>query len=281
LTKIGDVCNVAEEKTKKGRMIMKKVLVILAILVVAVPAMASVTITATQRAGTKIVDIGYTVTGEPNYMRAIAIDITASDQTITDINNYFVGECNATKQGYGIFPGNIAINAQGVVTSYGTPVAPAADPCALGGLGTQGITVEMGSLYTGSLHPANSGILFSITTADCTTLSFSVNAKRGGVVMENVANPSVTLPTPLVMVCAQAAICKGDFDLDGAVTLDDLAQMVASLDVAAADEYAYVCPEFCPGDFDGDGAVTLDDLAQMVASLDLAAADEYAYVCPE
>jgi hypothetical protein len=278
-------------------MIMKKSLVILAILMTAVPAMATVTLTATQEAMpspctvTGLVDISY-VNTEPNYVRAFALDITVDgDGNITDINNYFVGECNSTKKGYGIFPGTIAINASGVVTSYGTPVAPAADPCALAGLGHKGITIEMGSLYTGSLHPANSGLLCKLyvsTSAGC-NLHVALNAKRGGVVLENPAlTASVSLPATLsVVACAGTTtpVCLGDFDLDGWITTDDLSTMMGQMRAAGvANDYSFQCPDapaICPGDFDGDGWVTTDDLSTMMGEMRAAGVlNDYSFQCP-
>jgi hypothetical protein len=50
----------------------------------------------------------------------------------------------STNPSFTIYPGTILIDMGGNVTDYGTPVAPSIDPDTLGGLGTSGVTLEMG-----------------------------------------------------------------------------------------------------------------------------------------
>ena len=64
------------------------------------------------------------------------------------------------------------------------------DPNALGGLGTSGITIEMGALYyptdDGSLNaPLNQGTLFTLTLSDAANLTIKLNNARGGIVLTN------------------------------------------------------------------------------------------------
>ena len=118
---------------------MKKIVLAMAVLALAVPAWAGVTITATDEGG-GVVAISYT--SDAN-VSAFGLDITVSDGNIIAISDYNVGESNSVSKGYGIFPGGIVI-VGGSVTDYNTPVADVNAPGALGGLGTSGITIEMG-----------------------------------------------------------------------------------------------------------------------------------------
>ncbi len=69
-------------------------------------------------------------------------------------------------------------------------MAPPDDPNALGGLGTSGITIEMGALYyptdDGSVNaPLNQGTLFTLTLSDAANLTIKLNDARGGIVLTN------------------------------------------------------------------------------------------------
>jgi len=165
----------------------------LAVVLLAAPAWADVTITVTKISDTKVA-IGYDATSElPELVRAFALDLTVTDGNIVDINDYAVGDDN---HGYGIFPGNFSLyitvnGTTGKVDSWDdpnyTPVAPADDPGALGGLDTNGITVEMGSLYDTNA-PAAIGVLCTVTvSAGTKKLCVRGNAIRGNIVMEDAA----------------------------------------------------------------------------------------------
>ena len=168
---------------------MKKMFIILALVAVAcAPAMAAVTITCTRPTSTSVT-VGYTVTG-PNSVRAFALDATVSTGTISSVT------CSGTAAGYYIYPGSIQINS-GSVSDYGTCVCSSTYPGTKGGIGTSGVTIEMGSLYTGTSKPATSGTLFTMTFSNsAATVTLAANTVRGGVVMENPAeNPSLTINT--------------------------------------------------------------------------------------
>jgi hypothetical protein len=69
-------------------------------------------------------------------------------------------------------------------------VADPCDPGALGGLGTKGITVEMGALYyptddSSPNAPLNQGTLFKLTLSEEAKLTVKLNEARGGVVLTN------------------------------------------------------------------------------------------------
>lgn len=156
------------------------------------------------------VTINYAVTGSPA-ARAFALDISVDAGVIESISAYKVGESTEADPGFGIFPGNfgryIVVDPDtGEVESWEvadyTPVADPCDPGALGGLGTAGITIEMGALYyptdDGSVNaPATSGTLCKITVSEACTVSIAENVTRGGVVL---TDPSVT-PTVTLGTC--------------------------------------------------------------------------------
>ena len=148
--------------------------------------------------GGGVIQIGYDATDEAELVRAFALDITATDGNIIDINDYSVGDDIG---GYGIFPGNfaaapIAVNpTTGLVDNWEvagyTPVAPAGDPDALGDIPGPGITIEMGSLYE-TAGPGDTGILCTITVEQGTSLvCVTGNAIRGNVVLESAAEATL------------------------------------------------------------------------------------------
>jgi hypothetical protein len=183
---------------------MKKLIFVLAALLMATPAMAAVDITCAQVGDTNVVEISFN-NSEPNKVRAIALDIS------TDVN-FAAIEC--VHADYYIFPGTIDIDAQGQVDDYGTCEAvPSQHPDTLGGLDTNGITVEMGSLYEAGVDPdpVQSGVIVRLTLdANCEDheISIAENVIRAGIVMENpdevpplnITGCTVSLP-PCVTEC--------------------------------------------------------------------------------
>ncbi len=176
---------------------MKRTLLIVAMLLIAAPAMATVTVTATQ---TGIVCSNVKVTyncdgGEK--VRAFALEISVDNgfkiNAISDFNRGVSTTKAPCIRGYGIFPGKFR----------DCPINPT-DPCwtdpnydpisanetdtAGTGLGTNKIIVELGSLYSGDPNaPTSSGTLFKLDVIpphpamDC-NLVLAVNDARGGVV---------------------------------------------------------------------------------------------------
>ena len=162
---------------------MRKIVLVLVAFALAAPAFGTVAITATDEGGGNVA-INYDVTGTK--VRAFALNITVDAGVIDDVCDYHVGESNNAAKGYGIFMGSINIDpVTGAVISYGSPVG--VGPCALGGIGTTGITIEMGSLYEDGNAPPDIGTLCKIhVTAE--TCNLNVTAEdvcRGGVVLEN------------------------------------------------------------------------------------------------
>jgi hypothetical protein len=180
------------KEEEKGDLVMRTLILTLAVVLLAAPVWAEVEITLSVEG--KVVTIGYDASGEGQLVRAFALDITAVDGNIIDVNDYAIGDDSG---GYGIFPGtfasaNVVVNATtGQVDDWNvvgySPVAPAGDPDALGGIGTTGVTIEMGSLYD-TAGPDTTGVLCTITVDEnATEVCVTSNAIRGNVVLESAA----------------------------------------------------------------------------------------------
>lgn len=173
---------------------MKKTVVVLLAVTLTAPAWASIAITVTDLGDGKA-GIDYSGT---ELARAFALDITVDAGTIDAISDFAVGDDN---NGYGIFPANFSRNivvdpVTGEVSDWGvagyTPMADAGDPGALGGIGTNGITIEMGSLYDTKAPPV-AGRLCVITCSEACKVTVATNATRGNVVLENASEATVDL----------------------------------------------------------------------------------------
>jgi hypothetical protein len=184
---------------------MRKIVLTLAVLMLATPALAAVKIIVEDQGGL-IAAIKYQTDGEK--VRAFALDVSVSAGTIDAVSDYKKGESVPGNIGYGIFPANFAAHitvdpATGDVQTWDvngyTPVAPATDPGAAGALGSKAITIEMGALYSppednSPNAPPNSGILCKIKVSGDTLVSVKENATRGGVVLTDPAvTPTVNL----------------------------------------------------------------------------------------
>jgi len=173
---------------------MKKTIVALSVVMLTAPAWAGVAITVTDL-GDGMAGIDYSGT---ELVRAFALDITVDAGTIDAIDDFVVGDDN---NGYGIFPASFSRNivvdpvtgdvSDWAVAGY-TPVADAGDPGALEGLGTNGITIEMGSLYDAKAPPL-SGRLCVITCSEPCKVTVTTNATRGNVVLEDASEAAVDL----------------------------------------------------------------------------------------
>jgi hypothetical protein len=179
---------------------MKKICLVAAILMLATTAEAVVNITCTPGTGadSNQVTVSYAVSGEPNKISGLGLDITVDGGAkIVSVSNL-----NAK---YNIYPGSIVITG-GQITDYGTPVADPNFPGTLGGLGTGGITIEMGALYypTGDNSPNApplTGDLLKFRVDKSCTVTVAENAIRGGVVLTNPnVNPTSVNLTGCIVV---------------------------------------------------------------------------------
>ncbi|MBN2130435.1 MAG: hypothetical protein JW741_13105, partial [Sedimentisphaerales bacterium] len=199
---------------------MKKVLVLIAAIALAAPMFASaqdVTITCSDNGdGTATVSYDATAAG---VVAGFAFDITVGGDTITGISGYAAegasvpADSAGVAAGYAIYMGSLNFGTDpNTIDDYGTPVAPAADPGALGGIGTNGITVELGALYTDT-PPALEGDLFVIALNDDdasgdTVLTITAEDIRGGIVLEGGA-PATLVSTGCTV--SHGAVC-GDLN---------------------------------------------------------------------
>jgi len=199
---------------------MKKIILVVVILALATPAMAVIDINAVDE-GSGVVRIDYDASGHGQLPRAFALNITVDAGTIDDVSSYFIGE----GAGYGIFPGSIDINeTTGVVDDNGTPVGdPCAFPDTLPGLDTNGVTIEMGSLYVGGPNaPAAGGTLCRVTVSANCTLSVSGNIGRGRVVNEDATEATTNLPISIPVVVVSLCIVPdvvGDTQADATTAI--------------------------------------------------------------
>jgi hypothetical protein len=152
---------------------MRKVLLLLIVVILASPVWATINITV-EPLGGGVAAIQYS--GD-QLARAFALDITIDAGVITDVSveDDKKGDDNG---GYGIFPASfsryIVVLDTGEVESWDissyTPIADANDPGALGGLGTSGVTIEMGSLYETQAPPLQ-GTLCTVTCSESCLMS--------------------------------------------------------------------------------------------------------------
>jgi hypothetical protein len=221
---------------------MRKMIFVLVVAMLAAPAWADIAITVEDQGEGKAA-IGYSGT---ELARAFALDITVDAGTITDVGGFVVGDDNG---GYGIFPANfsryITVDATtGEVSDWAaagyTPVAEAGDPGALGGLGTSGVTIEMGSLYDTQAPPL-AGTLCVLTVSETCKMTVTTNATRGNVVLEDASEATVDLTgaTDVDVVIGPTHIYTGP-------------NLQEWLDVGSPDCWASVInPRQCKGDADG------------------------------
>ena len=209
---------------------MKKIVFALAVLLLAVPAWASVDVSCTCDGHEVTVIFDARSEADPN-VRAFALNVTVdSGATIAGASNF--------SSDFTIYPGSIDINGTtGNVDNAGSPIC---DPCVyddtLGGIGTGGMTIEMGSLYVGEANaPDPCGVLLKFTVDTDCNVGFAGNVSRAGsngVVMEDpCATPTVNLGTCIAQICvvpnvvdmtqadANAAIISADFTV-GNITTD-------------------------------------------------------------
>ena len=170
---------------------MRKLCFVLTALLLTAPAFADadVEVTCAQVAlGDANVVVSYSASNDANVPRGFGLNITVdSGKTISDI------KAGSVSGDYWVYPGTIEIT-DGSVTGDGTPIAPKDTNYANreeGGLGTNGVTLEMGSLYhVDDLNhpnkPSLTGALLTLTISglDC-NVSIGGNAARGNVVLED------------------------------------------------------------------------------------------------
>jgi hypothetical protein len=250
-----------EEKRKEG-LVMKRLSVLLAVCLLASSALADVRIVVEPNEG--LAKINYDTDGEK--VRAFALDITVDAGAIIDITGFIRGESTAENPGYGIFPANfgryITVDAEsGEVAAWDiadyTPVADPCDPGALGGLGTEGITIEMGALYypaddNSPNAPPNSGTLCTLVLSDVANVSVSLNEARGGIVL---TDPELVATVDLSG--AEVVLIGGEDDMQQMAEMSVSSGLLAPSHpdyaewVAVGKPVCWTYPRQCHGDADG------------------------------
>lgn len=227
---------------------MKKTILMLIVLLLVTPAMATVKITC-EDAGGGQVNIYYDRNDEVELVRAFGLDIVATDANIIDVNN--------VNPDYRIYPGTIYI-VDGNVIDWGSPVAPANAP----GVSTSGVTIEAGSLYEAgdaNLIPDPCGLLCTITVDGDCDISITTNNTRGGVVLEDATSADVNSPGCTVQpgpACwSYDCFDCGDMNGDCGHTFDDITILIAGWPPNPYDPCA---------DLNKDGGMTFDDITILI-----------------
>ena len=162
---------------------MQRILVIMALFALTVPAMAAgsnITVTLSGD-GSGNVTLSYTT--DANVPRAFALNIV-SDNDVNLVNVQPVNEPNQEKD-FWVYPGSIDI-IDNDVNDYGTPKGNAARyPGTYSG--NKAMTIEMGSLYVGDGNrPSKSGDLVTFQVEGSNfCIDVNENLIRGGIVMED------------------------------------------------------------------------------------------------
>lgn len=240
---------------------MKKMLMVLAVLAMTLPAVAGVVVSGNDDGGLTAT-ISYDASSMSELVRAFALNISVdSGAVITDVN--------VVNGVYNIYPGSIVIEGN-AVTSYGSAVANAIaypNTDTLGGIDTAGVTVEMGSL---EYVPAANDVLVTITVDKACTVTVAENAPRAGIVMED---PTLDAASNLPMTFDIASgVCKGDCNGDGKISPADMAVIISFLSPAyKTTSPPYTCTPVPAGqevlDVNGDGKISPADMAAIVAFL--------------
>lgn len=256
---------------------MKRLAVCLALLLLAKPALAAVRIIVVHKGNT--VAINYETDGEK--VRAFALDVRVSQGAILAISDFVRGESTAANRGYGIFPGNfgryITVDpttgevADWTASQY-TPVADPCDPGALGGLTTNGVTIEMGALYApptdnSANAPLNAGTLCKLTLSQSASVTVTLNQIRGGIVL---TNPSVT-PTVDLSRATGINAAGSTSGVSSAASVSAAAATNAEYAewVAVGKPACWTFPRQCHGDADGRMEATPDGGMSYVGPNDL------------
>jgi hypothetical protein len=188
------VCDSAKKKKRKEGFIMKKILFVVLVLCMAAPAWARVDIWCEQVGDSNEVIVSFDASSEdPNLLRAIAVNIQADG-----VGKILDAKCKGAG-GFWVSPGKAAGNVNTVTgeIDYDEPNTacvcpepgppPGTHPDTLPGLveDSNGITIEMATLYEGAA-PSMSGELIRVYfDTGCFNVTISENEIRGGVVMED------------------------------------------------------------------------------------------------
>jgi len=175
---------ISREKKMRRRLIL--ILQIAAVILMTSPATAVVYLNCADL-GNGVIELSYDASEEEVPVRYFSLDITVSSGIIAAVGNLSLD--------YWIYPDSIFIDEWGEAVDLGTPVCAPEHHGTLGGLGTSGMTIAMGSLYPpeGNAPPPTGVLLTFIISAEC-DVAVSGNALRGGVVLEDMTSATISAP---------------------------------------------------------------------------------------
>jgi hypothetical protein len=258
---------------------MRKFLLVVMVLALTAPAFAAVDVNCTVDGNEVTVQF---VNTDPNHVRAFALDIILDNASGFDADWALKFDANVVsidnlEPNYWVYPGSIDVNTNdNSINSYGSAVADDEKypDGTLAGLDSNGMTVEMASLYYPVQHnhanaPPDSGVLFTFKVDTCCNLTIRENAKRGGIVMEDPDyQPVVNLPAPLVVDLNKNGTCStayGDVNGDSRIRTNDIGTLVTKLTPYTGYRIYYTDPNFTEcGDMDGNGWNRTNDIGYIV-----------------
>jgi hypothetical protein len=246
-----------EKKKERKDVTMRKLCFVLTALLLTASAFADVTVICEQVPDTNQVLVRYVASDDANKPRAFGMDITVdSGQTIDTIVS------GSPSDYFWVYPGTIDINdTTGKIDAPGTLVAPSGYQTALGGLGTGGITVEMGSLYDpcDTEHPtgpSNAEDLFKFTVSGDCNVTIAGNSARGNVVLET-TEPADANYEPGCQVILPSGKCLVVGQVVGGVMISQ-AMYNRWVTLGEPNSWCYDC--HYRGDINGDGIISTGDL---------------------
>ena len=197
---------------------MKKLILVLAIALIAAPSFGALSLSLERQSGTNKVDLKYAGADVNNLPSMFALTVTINGgANIAAISNYKTGSSTAASPGFGIYPARIVVNDKAEVTDWGNPLAVTGAP----GAGDQvmpsnNFVVEFASRYS----PNTAGVDVNAPLASGTLCTFDVNGAgvqgnvtilaleeetyRGGVILES-GSPAVVSAALLYTCCPNKA----------------------------------------------------------------------------
>jgi hypothetical protein len=200
---------------------MKKIILALVVLAIALPASAEVLITCEQPDVNVLEAVVSYDNGEAEPVRAFALEIMVDACGIDSIS--------CLSEDYYIYPGTIDIQ-NGQVQNFGTCVVS---------IDANVAVVEMGSLYAAedpchTTAPPDEGDLLLVTVTGACNMCIKEESLRGGVVMESVG--AVDVNAPCCEIEEPGCACLGDISdtagtgpPDGFVDIGDLNALLMAM----------------------------------------------------
>lgn len=267
---------------------MKRMIITLVVLLIATPAMAAVEITG-EHIGSGVVQIDFNNTN-PNNVRAIALDIKVTSGAAV-FSGVLEVNADVDPKGYDIYPGSIVSEfvvggvggeaAEVNITDWGKAECDGNLPGTGDGVGSDWLTIEMGSLYIGAVNePGQEGLVVKFQVDRSCTITVTENTIRGGIVMENPdEDPGVT-GLDLVINVGFACGCYGNLvdDTDpgdpNVITSADLFDLLGDLmadndgQIYENEEYWNECADLVEDQNPGDpNFITSADLFDLLGDL--------------